>query len=119
MATAPAATTTAAYRSALGSLVKATATVGTIFDVASDSVSMLGSFVKEHSQRQQASAAIDREIYLEQLEHDTTIRLAEIHIQAKDYCTKSADHAKFYADANDRVSSILKQYRPTTTEPSE
>ncbi len=112
--------TVTAYRTALGSIVKATTTVGTIFDVASDSVSMLGTFVKEHSQRQQASAAIDREIFLEQLEHDTTIRLAEIHIDAAAYCTKSENHAKFYNSANERVSGILKQFRPSSNqEPSE
>jgi len=117
------ATTTAAYRSALGSIVKGTVAIGTIFDVASDSISMLGSFVKEHSQRQQATHAVNRELWLEQLEHDSSVRLAEVAVQAQDFCSKSDNHAKFYNAANTRISKILDDYRPsasnTNQEPSE
>ena len=121
--TATPATTAAAYRSALGSVVKGTVAIGTIFDVASDSISMLGSFVKEHADRQKVTHAVEREIWLETLEHDTSIRLAEVAVQAQTYCSKSTDHAKFYEAANSRIDRILKSYRPSNTntqaEPSE
>jgi hypothetical protein len=113
--TAPAtATTAAAYRSALGSVVKGTVAVGTIMDVVSDSVSMLGNFVKEHAQRQQINQDIDREIWLENIEHDSTIRLAEISAQALDYCNKSENHKTFYTNANARIEAILKSHKPST-----
>ena len=115
------ATTAAAYRSALGSVVKGTAAVGTIFDVASDSISMLGSFVKEHADRQKVTHAVEREIWLENLEHDTSMRLAEVAVQAQTFCAKSENHAKFYEAANSRIERILKDYRPSniTQDPSE
>ena len=114
------ATTAAAYRSALGSVVKATAAVGTIFDVTSDSLSMLGNFVREHSERQAVSNAVDREIWLEQLEHDSSIRLAEIAVTAETFCSKSTKHAEYYTSASTRIDAILKEYRPSNkTEPSE
>ena len=116
------ASTAAAYRSALGSVVKATAAVGTIFDVTSDSLSMLGNFVKEHSERQAVSNAVDREIWLENLEHESSIRLAEIAVTAETFCSKSDKHNEYYTNASKRIDSILTKYRPSSNnqaEPSE
>ena len=115
------ATTATAYRSALGSIVKGTVAVGTLFDVASDSVSMLGAFVKEHAERQRVTHALDREIWLENLEHDSSMRLAEVAVQAQAFCSKSDEHKQFYEAANARIERILKDYRPSNTneDPSE
>ena len=114
------ATTAAAYRSALGSVVKATAAVGTIFDVTSDSLSMLGSFVREHSERQQATHDTDRIAWLKELNHNSNIRLSSIRVEAEKFCSQSADHARFYDEADAQISAVLAKYYPSSkAEPSE
>lgn len=112
------ATTTTAYRSVLGSVVKSASTIGTIFDVTSNSVDMLGNFVKEHADRQKLSHSVEREIFLETLEHDATTRLAEIATQAQSYCETSENHKKFYEAANSRIEAIIKEHRPSSNKSS-
>lgn len=107
----PTPTNTTVLKAAGTAAVRGAQAFGTIFNATSDSVDMFGQFISEHSTRQQAKHAAEREIYLEQLQHDTALSLANINVEAETFCAKSADHRKLYDASAQRSSEILAKFR--------
>lgn len=100
------------FGAVLGTVQTTANTITSSLDVINSGVSMLTTYVSGAAENQRIRAIADKESFLENLTREKAYEEAASTLKVAKFCQQSADHLKFYTEAYETYSKLL---RPSET----